>query len=106
MTLNLRDLKSPERETYKLVGFTVQNIFYGIDIMRVREVINPIDLVSVPSLPAYVKGVADHRAEVVPIIDLRARFGIDPTRLQVGDLKRRRLAFSVTSESATTRVQV
>lgn len=80
MTLNLKDIKRPEVEveTYKIVGFTVKGIHYGIDIMRVREVINPIPLMAVPSLPPYVKGVADHREEVVPVIDLRARFGIEP----------------------------
>ncbi len=80
MTLNLRNFKRPEVEveTYKLVGFTVRDIHYGIDIMRVREVINPIPLMAVPSLPSYIKGVADHRGEVVPVIDLRSRFGIEP----------------------------
>ena len=77
MTLILKNPTSPAKEVYKLVGFTVNNIYYAIDIMCVREVINPIALMAVPSLPSYVKGVADHRDEVVPIIDLRVRFGVE-----------------------------
>lgn len=66
------------RETErKLVEFIIGGIRYGADIMRVREIVNPREMVPVPSAPAHVVGVADHRAKVVPVIDLRVRFGLE-----------------------------
>ena len=61
-------------EESKLVSFAIDEAYYGIDIMDVLEVINPAELVKVPTLPSYVVGVADHRENIVPIIDLRRRF--------------------------------
>jgi purine-binding chemotaxis protein CheW len=60
----------------KMIGFFVGPVRYGIDIMTIREIINPGDLIEVPAVPPYVLGVADHRRAVIPIIDLRKRFGI------------------------------
>jgi purine-binding chemotaxis protein CheW len=59
-----------------LVGFVVGNVRYAVDILKVREIINPLPIVVLPHAPAAVVGVADHRGEVVPIIDLRIRFGL------------------------------
>jgi purine-binding chemotaxis protein CheW len=59
-----------------LVGFLVGEVHYALDIARVREIVNPLDLTPLPHTPAEVIGVADHRGEVVPVIDLRARFGL------------------------------
>jgi purine-binding chemotaxis protein CheW len=63
-----------------LVGFVVGEIAYAVPIAHVREIVNPIPLSQLPHAPAAVAGVADHRGEVVPIIDLRVRFGLPPTR--------------------------
>ena len=57
-------------EDRKMIGFMVGDVLYGIDIMRIREIINPIAVVDMPSSPSYVIGVADHRETVVPIIDI------------------------------------
>jgi purine-binding chemotaxis protein CheW len=68
---------------FKLIGFSINNVNYGLDIMGVREIINAGKLVEVPGMPSFIKGVADHRNEVVPIIGLRKRFGlaeVDRTR--------------------------
>ena len=59
-----------------LVGFLVGDVHYALDIGRVREIVNPLDITPLPHTPAEVAGVADHRGEVVPIIDLRTRFGL------------------------------
>lgn len=64
--------------TKNLVGFIVGGIRYAVDILRVREIINPQDLVALPNAPPVVTGVADHRGEVMPILDLRRRFGLPP----------------------------
>jgi purine-binding chemotaxis protein CheW len=62
-----------------LVGFTVGSVTYAIAIGCVREIINPVPITRLPHAPAVVVGVADHRGEVVPIIDLRIRFGVTAT---------------------------
>jgi purine-binding chemotaxis protein CheW len=69
-----------KREETKLVSFAVEDVSYGIDIMSVREVINPSPLVRVPTLPEFVLGVVDHREDVVPVLDLRQRFGLTPAK--------------------------
>jgi len=80
--------------TKNLVGFVLGGVRYAIDILRVQEIINPLPCVALPHAPPAVIGVADHRGQVVPIIDLRRRFNLpaaEPTRrtkwivVQVGD---------------------
>lgn len=59
-----------------LVGFLVGDVMYAVRIEVVREIVNPLAVVGLPRAPATVKGVADYRGEVVPVIDLRERFGL------------------------------
>jgi purine-binding chemotaxis protein CheW len=69
--------------TKNLVGFVVGDVEYAITIGAVREISNPLDIVALPRAPAGICGVADFRGEVVPVIDMRARFGLPtapPTR--------------------------
>lgn len=66
-----------------LVEFIVGDVHYAIDIAHVREIVNPLPITPLPHTPTEVCGVADHRGEVVPIVDLRVRFGlpsVEPTR--------------------------
>jgi purine-binding chemotaxis protein CheW len=67
-----------------LVGFVVGDVAYAVPIGRVKEIVNPIPLTELPHAPAAVAGVADHRGQVVPVVDLRVRFGLprlaDPRR--------------------------
>ena len=59
-----------------LVGFLVGDVMYAVRIDVVREIVNPLGVVELPRAPKTVKGVADYRGEVVPVIDLRERFGL------------------------------
>ena len=63
-----------------LVGFLVGDVMYAVRIQVVREIVNPLALVDLPrasdAVKDAVKGVADYRGEVVPVIDLRERFGL------------------------------
>ena len=59
-----------------LVGFLVGDVMYAVRIGVVREIVNPLSVVDLPRAPHAVKGVADYRGEVVPVIDLRERFGL------------------------------
>lgn len=61
-----------------LVGFLVGDVMYAVHIAVVREIVNPLPVVDLPRAPATVKGVADYRGEVVPVVDLRERFGLSP----------------------------
>lgn len=61
-----------------LVGFLIGDVHYAIDIQRVKEIIRPLPLVTLPHPPPAVVGVADHRGEVVPVLDVRRRFGLPP----------------------------
>src|SRR6185295_15873440 len=61
-----------------LVGFIVGDVSYAVPIASVREIVNPGPLTSLPHLPTAVAGVADHRGEVIVVVDLRARFGLSP----------------------------
>jgi purine-binding chemotaxis protein CheW len=61
-----------------LVGFTVGGVDYALPIGDVREICNPQPLVALPHAPAAVTGVTDYRGQVIPVIDLRVRFGLPP----------------------------
>jgi purine-binding chemotaxis protein CheW len=60
------------------VGFCVGDVMYAVRIEVVREIVNPLPVVALPRAPDAVRGVADYRGEVVPVIDLRHRFGLPP----------------------------
>lgn len=59
-----------------LVGFAVGDVQYAIEIHRVREIIRPLTIVTLPHAPPAILGVADHRGEVVPVLEVRRRFGL------------------------------
>lgn len=59
-----------------LVGFELGDVHYAVEINRVREIIHPLPFVPLPHAPASVLGVADHRGEVVPVVDVRTRFNL------------------------------
>ncbi len=59
--------------TFKLAGEE-----YGIEILKVKEIIGMMNITPVPRLPEYVKGVINLRGKVIPVIDLRLKFGIEP----------------------------
>jgi purine-binding chemotaxis protein CheW len=59
-----------------MVGFLVGETHYAVDILRVREIVNPLSVVPVPHTPPHVIGVADHRGQTIPVVDLHVRFGL------------------------------
>ena len=74
----------------KLAGFYVGGGLYGIDIMRIKEVIQaaPYRIREVPQAPAIVEGVIQLRGVVIPVVDLRRRFGVavDPELARLNKL--------------------
>ena len=67
-----------------LVGFVVGDVSYAVPIDNVREIVNPLPITELPHAPPSIAGVADHRGEIVPVVELRVRFGLpalsDPRR--------------------------
>jgi purine-binding chemotaxis protein CheW len=76
MQLNAKRTRTAAQRS--LVAFVVGDVRYAIDIAQVREIVTPLPLTLLPHTPGGLAGVADHRSEVVPIIDLRARFALSP----------------------------
>ncbi len=64
-------------EEKKYVAFKINEEYYGIDIFNVKAIERVLAFTRIPNSPEYVKGVINLRGEVVPVIDLRKRFGID-----------------------------
>jgi purine-binding chemotaxis protein CheW len=60
----------------KLVCFRLGADIYALDIMRVREIIKPMHLVGLPEAPSFVEGVINLRGSIIPVVDLRKRFGL------------------------------
>jgi purine-binding chemotaxis protein CheW len=65
--------------TIQLCTFTVGTEDHAVDVMRVAEIIQPLRVTAVPRAPAFVEGVIDLHGSMVPMIDLRHRFGFPPT---------------------------
>lgn len=61
----------------KYLTFALANEEYGLEILKVREIFGYMDITAVPQTPSYVKGVINLRGQVIPVIDLRAKFGMD-----------------------------
>jgi purine-binding chemotaxis protein CheW len=69
-------LSRQEPSQRSLVAFIVGEVRYAIDIAQVREIVTPLPLTILPHAPQGLAGVADHRDQVVPIVDLRIRFNL------------------------------
>jgi purine-binding chemotaxis protein CheW len=59
-----------------LVGFIIGEEEYAVPILSIQEIIKPIEWTRVPQTPAYVLGVFNLRGSVIPLIDLRVKFGL------------------------------
>jgi len=61
----------------KYLTFTLAGEEYGISILKVKEIIGMMPITTVPQTPPYVKGVINLRGKVIPVVDLRSKFGMD-----------------------------
>ena len=61
----------------KYLTFALGPEEYGLEILKVREIICYMEITAVPQTPHYVKGVVNLRGQVIPVIDLRAKFGME-----------------------------
>lgn len=61
----------------KFLTFNLGSEQYGLEILKVREIIGLMDITKVPRTPAFVRGVINLRGKVIPVIDLRKKFAMD-----------------------------
>lgn len=62
----------------KLIIFKIGDIFFGLDIMIIAEVISYQSPQIIPNAPPFVEGVLNFREKIVPLVDLRKRFAVSP----------------------------
>ncbi len=67
-------------EIIQLVGFIVGDEEYSVPILSIQEIIKPIAWTRVPQTPDYVLGVFNLRGSVIPLIDLRSKFGLSKAK--------------------------
>jgi len=93
-----------------LISFTVGAEEYGLELLRVKEVIRMRQITWLPKAPACVKGIINLRGDVIPIVDLRERFGLQSiedtamTRVIVVEVEGRPVGMVVDSASQVVRV--
>jgi len=63
----------------KYLTFCVADEEYGLEILKVREIIGLMDITAVPRTPAFVRGVINLRGKVIPVIELRSKFNMEST---------------------------
>jgi purine-binding chemotaxis protein CheW len=61
----------------KYLTFVLAGEEYGIGILKVKEIIGIMAITTVPQTPAYMKGVINLRGKVIPVVDLRLKFGME-----------------------------
>jgi purine-binding chemotaxis protein CheW len=61
----------------KYLTFTLAEEEYGIGILKIKEIIGMMPITPVPQTPEFVKGVINLRGKVIPVVDLRLRFGME-----------------------------
>ncbi|MBN2724907.1 MAG: chemotaxis protein CheW [Deltaproteobacteria bacterium] len=63
----------------KYMTFKLADEEYGLQILKVREIIGMLDITPVPKSEEYIKGVINLRGKVIPVVDLRMKFGMEKT---------------------------
>jgi purine-binding chemotaxis protein CheW len=88
----LGDAKATDMEN-KFLQFELEGEFYGIEVSKVREINGLMDITAVPKTPVFMKGLINLRGKVLPVLDLRLKFGLaegectDRTSIIVIDIK-------------------
>jgi len=94
----------------QVVGFRIGRETFGLPISLVREIVRVPEITSVPNAPDYIEGVINLRGRIIPIVDLRKRFGekvSEPSkknRIVVVELESRSIGLIVNSASEVLRI--
>ncbi len=70
-------VKAASDKESKYLTFALAEEEYGISILKVKEIIGMMSITSVPQTPPFVKGVINLRGKVIPVVDLRLKFGME-----------------------------
>src|SRR5690606_7005724 len=71
----------PDLDQQQYLSFMLRGEAYAIGILHIKEIIEYGQLTAVPMMPKFLRGVINLRGSVVPVIDLNARFGRDPSTI-------------------------
>jgi purine-binding chemotaxis protein CheW len=105
-----KDVHATSGELTQLVSFHLDNEEYGVEVLKVREIIRMVTITSMPNTPNYVEGIINLRGKVIPIISMRKRFGLmeieknNQTRVIIMDVAGELLGFTVDAVSEVIRV--
>ena len=109
---NEQDLhESDDSSLIQLVTFKIGEEEFGVDILKVQEIIRMMPITKVPNAPPFVEGVLNLRGKVIPVIDMRKRFGLraaerdSRTRIKVMDLQGQVVGFVVDAVSQVLRIK-
>ena len=94
----------------QLVTFKLGNEEFGLDILKVKEIIKPVAITKMPNSPYYVEGVINLRGEVIPVINLRKRLNLaeneqnSKTRIIVIETNKKTTGFIVDEVNEVLRI--
>ena len=108
--MEMEHFRKQENQLLQLVTFNIGSEEFGIEILKVQEIIRTMEITRGPRAPDYVEGVINLRGKVIPIIDLRKKFAMpahahdSQTRIVVVDLSGMIVGFVVDSVSEVLRI--
>ncbi|MCP3955410.1 MAG: purine-binding chemotaxis protein CheW [Desulfobacterales bacterium] len=94
-------VKTVSNREGKYLTFSLAEEEYGIGILKIKEIIGMMPVTTVPQTPDFVKGVINLRGKVIPVVDLRLRFGMEAI-----DYTERTCIIVVEIDSGSTTVQI
>jgi chemotaxis signal transduction protein/hemoglobin-like flavoprotein len=106
-TLKVEQASGPHRQ---LVVFDLDDEYYGLEISAVREIIRLQEITRIPNTPDFVEGVINLRGKVIPVVDLRTRFGMenverdDDSRVVVVDVNGSEIGMIVDAVTEVSRI--
>jgi purine-binding chemotaxis protein CheW len=104
------EVKKGEAELLQLVTFSIGEEEFGVEILKVQEINRMMEITRVPKAPDFVEGVINLRGRVIPVIDLRKRFGLESkvhdkdTRIIVIEINKMIVGFVVDAVSEVLRI--
>ncbi|MCX8026279.1 MAG: chemotaxis protein CheW [Thermodesulfovibrionales bacterium] len=112
LAVSSSEQKNPEaaEELLQLVTLTLGDEEYAVDILKVQEINRMKEITRVPNAPSYVEGVINLRGKVIPVVNLRAKFGLmdkekdDKTRIMIMDIQGITMGLIVDSVSEVLRI--
>ena len=93
--------KSLQSVEGKYLTFRISNEEYGIEILKVREIVGLLEITAMPKTARHIKGVVNLRGKIIPVIDMRRKFGLDDA-----EVNRENCIITVMIESSGSQVLV